>query len=340
MLGCRSGFQSYVKAVSPNVTSVHCFIHRFALCTKVLPAQLLACLKQVVKIINFVKASALNNRFFKQQCEDLGSEHTSLFYHTEVRWLSRRKATKRLFEMKNEMLLLFRELGHPYSKDLENDEFVQRLAYLSDIFEAFNIVNLSLQGRNGTIVDFVSKLGAFVRKLDLWKRNTENNQLGMFKCLSSLKTKCSFSEEIASQLASFKKELKQYIPEASSYEYITNPFSVNLHDLAVGTGEQEELIDLQKDNEAKIRHRDRPAINYWLDFAASYPTLVSCAVSQLLIFPSMWECEQGFSTFLNIKSKKRNRLVAPQHDFRCAISESIKPRIDRLLDNKQNQKLH
>ena len=49
MLGCRPGFQSYVKAVSPNVTSVHCFIHRFALCTKVPPAQLLACLKQVVK---------------------------------------------------------------------------------------------------------------------------------------------------------------------------------------------------------------------------------------------------------------------------------------------------
>ena len=108
MLGCGSGFQSYVKAVSANVTSVHCFIHRFALCTKVLPAQLLACLKQVVKIINFVKASTLNTRLFKQLCEDLGSEHTSLLYHTEVRWLSLGNATKRLFEMKNEMLLLFK----------------------------------------------------------------------------------------------------------------------------------------------------------------------------------------------------------------------------------------
>ena len=39
MLGCRSGFQPYVKAVSPNVTSVYCFIHRFALYTNVLPAQ-------------------------------------------------------------------------------------------------------------------------------------------------------------------------------------------------------------------------------------------------------------------------------------------------------------
>ena len=186
MLGCRSGFQWYFKAVLPNVTSVHYFIYSFSLSTKMLPAQLLACLKQVMKMINSVKASALNTRLFEQLCEDLGSEHTSLLYHTEDRWLSRENATKYLFEMKDEMLLLFKEFGHEYSKDLENEEFVQRLSYLSDIFEAFNNVNLSLQGRNGTIVDFISKLGAFIRRLDLWKRNTENNQFGMFKCLSSL----------------------------------------------------------------------------------------------------------------------------------------------------------
>ena len=105
------------------------------------------------------------------------------------------------------------------------------------MFKAFNIMNLSLQGQNGTIVDFVSKLGAFIRKLDLWKRNTENNELGIFKCLSSLKMKWFFCEEIASHFASFKEEFEQYFPEAPSYEYITNPFSITPHDLAVGTGE-------------------------------------------------------------------------------------------------------
>ena len=109
------------------------------------------------------------------------------------------------------------------------------------MFKAFNIMNLSLQGQNGTIVDFVSKLGAFIRKLDLWKRNTENNELGIFKCLSSLKMseslKMSFSEEIASHFASLKEEFEQYFPEAPSNEYITNPFSITPHDLAVGTGE-------------------------------------------------------------------------------------------------------
>ena len=151
---------------------------------------------------------------------------------------------------------------------------------------------------------------------------------------------CSFSEEIATHLASFNEELERYFPEAPSYEYITNPFSVIPDDLVVGTGKQEELIDLQEDNDAKIRHRDRPAINFWLDVAASYPALVSRAVSQLLIFPTTWECKQGFLTCLNIKSKKRNRLVGPKHDFRCAVSESTKPRIDRLVDNKQRQKSH
>ena len=76
--------------------------------------------------------------------------------------------------------------------------------------------------------------------------------------------KCSFFEEITIHLASLKEKLKQYFPEA--------PFSVTPHDLAVGTSEQEELIDLQEDNDAKIRHRDHSATNFWLNVAASYPT--------------------------------------------------------------------
>ena len=152
--------------------------------------------------------------------------------------------------------------------------------------------------------------------------------------------KCSFSAEIASYLASLKEELERYFPKAPSYEYITNPFLVIPDVLASGTGEQKELIDLQEDNDAKIRDRDRPVINFWLHVAASYSTLASRSVSQLLIFPWTWECEQEFSTFLNIKSKKRNRLVASKHDFRCAVSESTKPPIDCLVDNKQKQKSH
>ena len=73
--------------------------------------------------------------------------------------------------------------------------------------------------------------------------------------------------------------------------------------------------------------------------ASSYPTLASHAVPQLLIFPCTWECEQGFSILMNIKSKNRNRLSAPGHDFRCTISK-VMPRIDQLVKDKQKQKSH
>ncbi|KAF2357269.1 hypothetical protein FHG87_011977 [Trinorchestia longiramus] len=55
--------------------------------------------------------------------------------------------------------------------------------------------------------------------------------------------------------------------------------------------------------------------------------------------PSTWECEQGFSAFMTIKSKSRNRLDAPEHDFRCAVSK-VMPRIDQLVEKKQIQPLH
>ncbi|XP_068201647.1 zinc finger BED domain-containing protein 5-like [Palaemon carinicauda] len=54
MLSRKSGFQAHVKAVAPKATAVHCFIHRFALCAKVLPPKLLSCLNRVIRIVNFV----------------------------------------------------------------------------------------------------------------------------------------------------------------------------------------------------------------------------------------------------------------------------------------------
>jgi hypothetical protein len=42
-----------------------------------------------VQIINYIKASAKNYRIFTTVCEEMGSDHTSLLLHTEVRWLSK-----------------------------------------------------------------------------------------------------------------------------------------------------------------------------------------------------------------------------------------------------------
>ena len=128
MLGQKSGFQAYLKTVSPNATVVHCFIHRFALNAKTLPPELLSCLNQIMKMVSFVKSSALNTRLFARLCEDLGSKHKCLLYHTEVQWLSRGNMTRPVFELKNELLAFFREKISDFKNDLESKAFVLMLA--------------------------------------------------------------------------------------------------------------------------------------------------------------------------------------------------------------------
>ena len=64
LLGRKSGFTTYVETVSSNATIVHCFIHRFVLWAKMPPEKMLFCLKRIIKLVNFVKTSAVNTRLF------------------------------------------------------------------------------------------------------------------------------------------------------------------------------------------------------------------------------------------------------------------------------------
>ncbi|CAG9822185.1 unnamed protein product [Phaedon cochleariae] len=107
MLGTRSGFQIQVKEPSPKVRGIHCMIHRQALASKTLPANLGTVLDQVVKIVNFVKGGALNSRLFKQLCADMDATHQTLLFHTNVRWLSKGNVTARVFALRDELKLFY-----------------------------------------------------------------------------------------------------------------------------------------------------------------------------------------------------------------------------------------
>ena len=143
-------------------------------------------------------------------------------------------------------------------------EFLSRLAYLSDIFDTLNHMNMFFQCPNSTIPDFVSKLQAYVRKLDLWTTNIEAKQYQMFKDLSSLQYQHieKLFQEICCHLKLLKTELMHYFPNIDISPYVSNPFFVDLFVLSVGTGEQEEIIDIQSDEAAKIKHKECCPINF------------------------------------------------------------------------------
>ena len=124
-----------------------------------------------------------------------------------MRWLSRGNATRRLFELRDELFQFFRKKNDDFQTDLESKEFLARLAYSSDILEVLNNFNMSFQGPNGTLFEYILKLEAFLRKLTLWMENVKNKKNAMFKPLTSVEDKPNdeFSEEIACHLSQLKK---------------------------------------------------------------------------------------------------------------------------------------
>ena len=234
-----------------------------------------------------------------------------------------------------------RKNNHDFQNELESKGFLTRSAYLSDIFAVLNNFNLSFQGPNLTVTEFILKLRALICKLDLWEKNVNNQSYGMFKCLTSAEKNPDngISKEIIGHLSQLKTELLNYFSNVACCAYTINPFFIHPADVPVGIGEKEELIDIQTDEIAKIKHKECCPINFWLSMASSYPNLARPAVSQLLIFPSTWECEQGFLALMTIKSKSRNCLGTPEHDFQCAVSEAVLC-IDQLVEKKQLHPSH
>ena len=106
----KSGFRARVIEVAHHVIFLHCMIHRFALSCKVLPAELFDVLSLVIMMVNNVKGSALNSRLFKIICEDLSADLSVLLFYSNVHWFSRGNVTKRVYELRKELLGFFQQM--------------------------------------------------------------------------------------------------------------------------------------------------------------------------------------------------------------------------------------
>ena len=84
MTGWLSGLTARVKEVAPECQTKHCIIHREMLVSRnISPEELNSILNDVIKVINHIKAHALNSCLFQQLCEEMDAEHKGLLLHTE-----------------------------------------------------------------------------------------------------------------------------------------------------------------------------------------------------------------------------------------------------------------
>ena len=139
MIGANCGLIFLAKQISPAIQGTHCMIHKAALVSKTISKRLHEHMSVVIKVVNYVKSSALNTRLFSKLCKDIDADHTALLYHTQVRWLSKENILSRIFELREEVkLFLVAKQKHDLLLAFVGDGFSTYLAYLADIFEALN----------------------------------------------------------------------------------------------------------------------------------------------------------------------------------------------------------
>jgi hypothetical protein len=110
----------------------------------------------------------------------MGSDHISLLFHIEIRWLSRGKSLSRVFEVHDELRTFLTSHSCDYATSLSDESWVAKLAYLSDIFSHLNELNRKMQGKGETIFSTTDNIEGFKGKLKLWLEYPEKGSTEIF----------------------------------------------------------------------------------------------------------------------------------------------------------------
>ncbi|XP_006886492.1 PREDICTED: zinc finger MYM-type protein 6 [Elephantulus edwardii] len=340
MTGRCSGLRAKIQEVAMNtVAFTRCFIHREHIAAEKLSPYLHEILLQSAQIVSFIKTNALNSRLLTILCEEMGCDHVNLPLHAEVRWISRGRTLRRLFELRYEIGMFLSQKHSDLAKCFHDEEWVAKLAYLSDIFSLINELNSSLQGTMTTLFSLYYKMDLFKKKLKMWLRRTQENDYDMFPSFSEFSISSDLNtRNITSIIFQHLEGLSQmfddcYLPEGnlcSGNLWITNPFmnhqSSNLTDF-----EEEKLTQLSSDLELKSVFKSMPVTQFWINAKTSYPELHEKAMKFLLPFSTIYLCDATFSALTELKQRD---LLVSGPALRLAVTSLI-PRIEKLMKEKE-----
>ncbi|GFU62376.1 zinc finger MYM-type protein 6 [Trichonephila clavipes] len=147
LTGSNKGLRGLIQKVANHMVFNHCMIHRQAFVAKDMYEELHNILQDAVNSINYIKCNSLKSRLFSILCNEMGSTYGRLLLRTEVRWLSRGKILRRIFDLRNEVYTFLSEKKHKLASYYINEVWLGKLSYLVDIFEKLNDLNLSLRAR-------------------------------------------------------------------------------------------------------------------------------------------------------------------------------------------------
>ena len=315
MTGAKRGVIAYLRDAGVDCPMFHCIIHQESLSSRCI--RLSDVMQHVMKIINFIRGGnkALRHRLFVDFLKDLDTEFSDVSLHSTVRWLSAGKCLQQFFSLRNEILNFLEELNAETDgfKDLLQDvNFLKGLAFLTDITQHLNKLNLSLQGRNQTIASLYGFIDGFRKKLCLFKSNLQSNILIHFPSCDVISKEiednnfCCFVETLDTLIEDFNKRFQDFRHLEKNFNVFNAPLTITISEADEDL--QLELCDLQSD-QFLLSKATLPITQFWpLLSEEHYPNLRRFGLHLLSMFGSTYLCEAAFSAMKSIKSKERNLL--------------------------------
>lgn len=312
----------------------------------------------VVRIINSIRAKAKQHRSFKLFLEELSAEYGDVLLHTDIRWLSRGKVLQRFFALLNE-IKAFMETRDEDTALLSDAEWLLDLAFLTDVTEKLNQLNLHLQGKDKTICDMISAVKAFRAKLSFYLHQVKNKRLQHFPSVSKVLENhagaahvldvdkyCDLLSKLGQE---FKNRFKDFDKLEPCVAFIANPLKeVDISAVSEQIAEllsvdpvelEMEIINLQNDIQLQSQQN---AQHFWrLVDPENYKNIHQAALKVSSLFGSTYLCESAFSDMNAIKSKFRTRLTDEHLNEAIRVNLSgYTPAFKSLVESMQCQTSH
>ncbi|KAJ8893855.1 hypothetical protein PR048_006456 [Dryococelus australis] len=255
-----------------DVPVLHCIIHQEFLCSNF--CLMNDVMKDVTRTVNLIRCG---NR------AQSSAEFHDIPLHSEIRWLSVGKTLTAIFAIRKEIAEFLETAGkieYDYLEKHKNEEWLCTLAFLTDITEHLNILNLKLQGKKQNMYQLISHIEAFRKKLRIYEEYLKEE---------------------------FEKRFSDFDNMKTIFQLFADPMAVTIEDQDPEL--QMELCEPQSD----ILLSSKQNLTYgqlWnFIIPDKYPKLHNCPLKVISMFGSTYICECALSTMKRLKSKQRNRLT-------------------------------
>ena len=141
-----------------------------------------------------------------------------------------------LLELRSEVHTFLIEHRSPHATLFQDTDWLAKMCYLADIFSKLNELNMSLQGKDTSILKLYDKVGGFLKKAELWRRASAQGdftcfpQVDDFLCSEDV-DRASVKLLIVGHLTNLIENFHSYFPDmeekSKQLDWVRYPFHLS-----------------------------------------------------------------------------------------------------------------